>query len=54
MIGLLLVILMVYYTRGELGLRGVGPILRNEQKQPLEVLYKKRCRTLVDQGKCCM
>ena len=43
MIGLMMVILMVFYTYGELVLRGVGPILGNGQKQPPEVFYKKRC-----------
>ena len=42
MIGLMMVILMVFYTYGELVLTG-GPILGNVQKQPLEVFYKKRC-----------
>ena len=42
MIGLMMVILMVFYTYGELVLRGVGPILGNGQKQPPEVFYKKR------------
>ena len=32
---------MVFYTCGEFVLRGVGPILGNEQKQPREVFYKK-------------
>ena len=35
MIGLMMVILMVFYR--------VGPILGNGQKQPPEVFYKKRC-----------
>ena len=39
----MMVILMVFYTYGELGLTGVGPILGNVQKQPLEVFYKKTC-----------
>ena len=43
MIGLMMVILMVFYTYGELVLRGVGPILGNGQKQPPEVFYKKSC-----------
>ena len=43
MIGLMIVILMVFHTYGELVLRGVGPILGNGQKQPPEVFYKKRC-----------
>ena len=43
MIGLMMVILMVFYTYGELGLRRVDPTLRNGQKQPPEVFYKKRC-----------
>ena len=41
MIGLMVVIFMVFYTYGELVLRGVGPILGNGQKQPPEVFYKK-------------
>ena len=41
MIGLMTVILMVFYTYGELVYRGVGPILGNGQKQPPEVFYKK-------------
>ena len=41
MIGLMMVILMVFYTYGELVLRGVRPILGNGQKQPPEVFYKK-------------
>ena len=41
MIGLMMVILMVFYTYGELGLRGVGPTLENGQKQPPEVFFKK-------------
>ena len=41
MIGLMMVILVVFYTYGELVLRGVGPILGNGQKQPPEVFYKK-------------
>ena len=43
MIGLMMVILMVFYTYGELVLRGVGPILGNGQKQPPEVFCKNRC-----------
>ena len=43
MIGLMMVILMVFYTYGKLVLRGVGPILGNGQKQSPEVFYKKRC-----------
>ena len=43
MIGLILVILMVFHTYGELVLREVGPILGNGQKQPPEVFYKKTC-----------
>ena len=43
MTGLMMVILMVFYTYSELVLRGVGPILGNGQKQPPEVFYKKRC-----------
>ena len=43
MIALMMVILMVFYTYGELILRGVDPILGNGQKQPLEVFLKKRC-----------
>ena len=43
MIGLMMVILMVFYTCGELVLRRVGHILGNGQKQPPEVFYKKRC-----------
>ena len=43
MIGLMIVILMVFHTYGELVLRGVGPNLANGQKQPPEVLYEKRC-----------
>ena len=41
MVGLMMVILMVFYTYGELVLRGVGPILGNGQKQRPEVFYKK-------------
>ena len=41
MIGLMMVILIVFYTYGELVLRGVRPILGNGQKQPPEVFYKK-------------
>ena len=41
MIGLMVVILMVFYTCGELVLRRVIPMLRNGQKQPPEVFYKK-------------
>ena len=40
-IGLMMVILMVFYIYGELVHRGVGPILGNGQKQPPEVFYKK-------------
>ena len=43
MIGLMIVILMVFYTYGELGLRGVGPTLGYGQKQLPEVFYKKTC-----------
>ena len=43
MIGLMMVILMVFYIYGELVLNGVGPILGNGQKQPPEVFYKKSC-----------
>ena len=43
MTGLMMVVLMVFHTYGELVLRGVGPTLRNGQKQPPEVFYKKRC-----------
>ena len=43
MIGLMMVILMVFYTYGELVLSGVGPILGNGQTQPPKVFYKKRC-----------
>ena len=42
MIGLMVAILMVFYTCGELVVRGVGPILGDGQKQPSEVCYKKR------------
>ena len=41
MIGLMVVILMVFYTCGELVLTRVIPMLRNGQKQPPEVFYKK-------------
>ena len=44
MIGLMVVILMVFYTGVEVVVRRVGTILRNGQKQPPEVFYKKRCR----------
>ena len=30
MIGLIVVMLIVFYTCGEVGLRGIGPILRNK------------------------
>ena len=35
---------MVFCTCGELILGQVDPILRNEQKKPPELFYKKRCR----------
>ena len=38
----MMVILMVFYIYGELVLSGVGPILGNGQKQPLEVFCKKK------------
>ena len=41
MIRLMMIILMVFYTFGELVLWGFGPILRNGQKQPPAVFYKK-------------
>ena len=41
MTGLMVVILMVFYTCGESALRGFGPISRNGQKQPPEVFCKK-------------
>ena len=41
MTGLMVVILMVFYTYNDLVLRGVGPILGNGQKQPPDVFYKK-------------
>ena len=41
MIRLMMIILMVFYTFGELVLWGFRPILRNGQKQPLAVFYKK-------------
>ena len=41
MTGLMVVILMVFYTCGESALRAFGPISRNGQKQPPEVFYKK-------------
>ena len=44
MIALMVITLMVFYTCGELVLMGVGPILRNGEKQLFEVFYKKRCK----------
>ena len=41
MTGLMMVILMVFCTYGELVFRGVGPVLGNGQKQPPDVFYKK-------------
>ena len=41
MIGLMVVILMLFYTGVEVVVRRVGTILRNGQKQPPEVFYKK-------------
>lgn len=35
----MVVILMVFYTCGEIVLRGVGPIIRNGQRLPSEVFY---------------
>ena len=43
MIALMMVILMVFYTYGELILRGVDPILGNGQNHPPELLFTKRC-----------
>ena len=43
MIALMMVILMVFYTYGELILRGVDPILGNGQKHPPKVFFTKRC-----------
>ena len=40
MIGLMVVILMVFYTCGKLVLRRVGPILGNGQKPP-DVFYNR-------------
>ena len=43
MIGLVVVNLMVFYTFDELVLREIVPILRNGQKQPPQVFYKRSC-----------
>ena len=43
MIGLMMVVLMVFHTYGELVLRGVGPTLGNGLKQPRELFCKKSC-----------